>query len=195
MLQGFLLPLCAEGNCTLREAVIVSAVLRRVSLPMLHSAAALLRIADMEYSGTNSFFIQVLNKKYALPYRVVTSLRRSQNFEFSTCHNHAFGALVLALVEIRLDWSPVSKKICALVSCAPSLVSCPCFEEAPYSCNQKRACNISVITHPLQIFFVILLLKATPCWSIRQNVESGGHAEAPRVRHCCHPNQPPVNSQ
>lgn len=76
-LQGFLLPLCAEGNCTLREAVIVSAVLRRVSLPMLHSAAALLRIADMEYSGTNSFFIQVLlNKKYALPYRVVRSFAK-----------------------------------------------------------------------------------------------------------------------
>lgn len=73
--KGFLLPLCAEGNCTLREAVIVSAVLRRVSLPVLHSSAVLLRIADMEYSGTNSFFIQVLlNKKYALPYRVVDSL-------------------------------------------------------------------------------------------------------------------------
>ncbi len=70
--QGFLLPLCAAGDCSLREAVIVSAVLRRVSLPVLHSSAALLRIADMEYSGTNSFFIQVLlNKKYALPYRVV----------------------------------------------------------------------------------------------------------------------------
>ena len=72
-MQGFLLPLCAAGDCSLREAVIVSAVLRRVSLPVMHSAAALLRIADMEYSGTNSFFIQVLlNKKYALPYRVVS---------------------------------------------------------------------------------------------------------------------------
>lgn len=45
----------------------------RWSLQVLHSSAALLRIADMEYSGTNSFFIQVLlNKKYALPYRVVS---------------------------------------------------------------------------------------------------------------------------
>ena len=60
-IQGFLLPLCAAGDCSLREAVIVSAVLRRVSLPVLHSAAALLRIADMEYSGTNSFFISVRN--------------------------------------------------------------------------------------------------------------------------------------
>lgn len=34
MLQGFLLPLCAAGDCSLREAVIVAAVLRRVSLPV-----------------------------------------------------------------------------------------------------------------------------------------------------------------
>ena len=39
---------------------------------MLHSAAALLRLADMPYGGTTSFFIRVLlDKKYALPYRVV----------------------------------------------------------------------------------------------------------------------------
>ena len=57
--QGFLLPLCASGTCTLREAVIVSSVLRRVSLPVLHSAAALARLASMAYSGVNSFFIRV----------------------------------------------------------------------------------------------------------------------------------------
>lgn len=70
-----LLPLCASGTCTLREAVIVSSVLRRVSVPVLHSAAALLRLAEMPYSGTTSFFIRVLlDKKYALPYRVVDAL-------------------------------------------------------------------------------------------------------------------------
>ena len=58
-MQGFLLPLCASGDCTLREAVIVSAVLRRTSLPVLHSAAALARLAGMAYSGVNSFFIRV----------------------------------------------------------------------------------------------------------------------------------------
>jgi len=73
--QGLLLPLCASGTCTLREAVIVSSVLRRVSVPVLHSAAALLRLAEMPYSGTTSFFIRVLlDKKYALPYRVVDAL-------------------------------------------------------------------------------------------------------------------------
>jgi hypothetical protein len=46
-------------------------VLKRVSLPVLHSAAALLRLAEMEYCGTTSFFIRVLlDKKYALPFKV-----------------------------------------------------------------------------------------------------------------------------
>lgn len=68
--QGLLLPLCASRSCTLREAVIFTSVLRRSSLPALHSAAALLRLAAMEYCGTTSFFIRVLlDKKYALPYK------------------------------------------------------------------------------------------------------------------------------
>lgn len=73
--KGLLLPLCVEGDCTLREAVIFAAVLKRVSIPVLHSAAALMRIAEMEYAGTNSFFVlQLLDKKYALPYRVVDAM-------------------------------------------------------------------------------------------------------------------------
>ena len=124
--KGLLLPLCVSGSCTLREAVIFTSVIRRTSIPVLHSAAALLRIAgehrptavrllqlgahtrpraclparppaclhasslhhvppprpppvallpELPYSGTNSFFIRVLlDKKYALPYRVVDGL-------------------------------------------------------------------------------------------------------------------------
>ena len=51
--KGLLLPLCQAGDCTLREAVIMSSVLMRTSIPMLHSAAALMKIAEMDYSGTN----------------------------------------------------------------------------------------------------------------------------------------------
>lgn len=73
--KGILLPLCESQNCTLREAAIVASVLSKVSIPVLHSSAALLKIAEMEYSGTNSMFIRVLlDKKYALPYRVLDSL-------------------------------------------------------------------------------------------------------------------------
>lgn len=67
-----LLPLCRAGDCSLREAVILSSALSRASIPVAHSGAALLRLAEMPYAGTTSFFIRVLlDKKYALPYRVV----------------------------------------------------------------------------------------------------------------------------
>lgn len=73
--KGILLPLCSAGDCTLREAVIITSVIRRSSIPVLHSAAAMLRIAEMPYSGVNSFFIRVLlDKRYALPYRVIDAL-------------------------------------------------------------------------------------------------------------------------
>lgn len=48
--KGILVPLCEDG-CSLREAVIIGSVLAKVSIPMLHSAAALLKLADMEYTG------------------------------------------------------------------------------------------------------------------------------------------------
>jgi len=73
--KGILLPLCRSGTCTLREAVILSSALQKASIPVLHSAAAIMRIATMEYSGVNSFFLRVLlDKKYALPLKVVDSL-------------------------------------------------------------------------------------------------------------------------
>ncbi|KAI5794453.1 Bystin-domain-containing protein [Peziza echinospora] len=73
--KGFLFPLCQSGTCTLKEAQIVGSVLTRVSVPVLHSAAALLRLAEMEYTGPTSIFIRVLlDKKYALPYKVIDSL-------------------------------------------------------------------------------------------------------------------------
>lgn len=42
---------------------------------MLHSAAALLHLASMPYKGPTSLFIRVLlDKKYALPFKVVDAL-------------------------------------------------------------------------------------------------------------------------
>lgn len=63
------------GNCTLREAIILASVLAKSSIPMLHSAAAILKIAEMDYNGANSIFLKtLLDKKYALPYRVVDAV-------------------------------------------------------------------------------------------------------------------------
>jgi essential nuclear protein 1 len=82
--KGFLFPLVQSGTCTLREAHVVSGVLSRVSIPVLHSAAALLRLTDIaaeqasvstESGGATNIFIRVLlEKKYALPYKVVDNL-------------------------------------------------------------------------------------------------------------------------
>ena len=70
--KGLLLPLCESSTCSLREALIISSVLAKCSIPMLHSSAALLKISEMEYSGSNSIFMRTLfDKKYALPYRVI----------------------------------------------------------------------------------------------------------------------------
>jgi len=73
--KGILLPLCESSTCTLREAIILGSVLAKNSIPMLHSAAALLKLAEMKYTGANSIFIRILlDKKYALPYRVIDSI-------------------------------------------------------------------------------------------------------------------------
>lgn len=70
--KGVLLPLCMSGTCTLREAIIVGSVIAKNHIPILHSAATILKIAEMDYSGANSIFLRIFfDKKYALPYRVV----------------------------------------------------------------------------------------------------------------------------
>ncbi|THU72790.1 hypothetical protein C4D60_Mb04t15890 [Musa balbisiana] len=69
---GVLLPLCQSGTCTLQEAVIIGSIIQKVSIPPLHSIAALMKLAELEYCGTTSSFINpFLGKKYALPYRVL----------------------------------------------------------------------------------------------------------------------------
>jgi len=73
--KGILFPLCESGTCTLREAAIIGSVVSKVSIPVLHSGAALLKLAEMDYTGPNSLFIRVLlDKKYALPFKVVDAL-------------------------------------------------------------------------------------------------------------------------
>lgn len=64
-----------SGTCTLREAIIIGSVLAKNSVPLLHSAAAMLKVAELDYSGSNSIFLRIfLDKKYALPYRVIDAV-------------------------------------------------------------------------------------------------------------------------
>lgn len=70
--KGIVLPLLEAGDCTLREAIIFGSIISKSAIPVLHASACLLKICEMEYSGANSIFIRILlEKRYALPYRVV----------------------------------------------------------------------------------------------------------------------------
>ncbi|KAJ4493537.1 Bystin-domain-containing protein [Lentinula edodes] len=72
--KGILFPMLTQG-CTLREAAILASILAKVKIPVLHASAALLHIAEMDYTGPNSLFIRVLiDKKFELPYKVVDAL-------------------------------------------------------------------------------------------------------------------------
>jgi essential nuclear protein 1 len=81
--KGILFPLLQTG-CTLREATIVASVLARVSIPVLHSAAALSRCCDIsaeqmagDVNGaapTNLFIKTLLDKNYALPFQTIDAL-------------------------------------------------------------------------------------------------------------------------
>jgi len=64
-----------DSGCTLKESAIIASVLAKNKVPVVHSSAALMRIANMDYSGPNSLFIRILiDKKHQLPYKVVDAL-------------------------------------------------------------------------------------------------------------------------
>ncbi|KAF1936133.1 bystin [Clathrospora elynae] len=82
--KGVIFPMLIDGTCTQREAVIVASVVAKVSVPVLHSAAALHRLceiaaeqmsSDPDAAGPCNIFIKtLLEKKYALPYKVIDAL-------------------------------------------------------------------------------------------------------------------------
>ncbi|CAB4256677.1 similar to Saccharomyces cerevisiae YBR247C ENP1 Protein associated with U3 and U14 snoRNAs, required for pre-rRNA processing and 40S ribosomal subunit synthesis [Maudiozyma barnettii] len=69
--KGFLFPL-VETGCNIREATIAGSVLTKVSVPALHSSAALSYLLRLPFSPATTVFIKILlDKKYALPYQTV----------------------------------------------------------------------------------------------------------------------------
>lgn len=72
--RGLMLPLATEG-CTLRESIVMCSVLAKSSIPAMHASVAILKLASMAYTGTETIFLRtLLNKKYALPFRVIDSV-------------------------------------------------------------------------------------------------------------------------
>jgi essential nuclear protein 1 len=82
--KGIVFPMLTESRCTQREATIVASVVAKVSVPVLHSAAALHRLceiaaeqmsSDPDAAGPCNIFIKtLLEKKYALPFKVIDAL-------------------------------------------------------------------------------------------------------------------------
>ncbi|GAP85215.1 putative bystin-like protein [Rosellinia necatrix] len=78
--NGFLFPLVSSGSCTLKEAHIISGILLRVSVPVLHSAAAIKALCDIASGDlgaagvVNTFLKTLLEKRYALPWQAIDSL-------------------------------------------------------------------------------------------------------------------------
>ncbi|SCU99315.1 LANO_0F01464g1_1 [Lachancea nothofagi CBS 11611] len=69
--KGFLFPL-VETGCNIREATIGGSVLAKISIPALHSSAALSYLLRLPFSPATTVFIKILlEKKYALPYQTV----------------------------------------------------------------------------------------------------------------------------
>lgn len=81
--KGIVFALIGSGSCTLREAHIISSVMARVSVPVLHSAAGLKGLCDLaaqqtsngeSAASTNVFIKTLLDKGLALPYQVIDAL-------------------------------------------------------------------------------------------------------------------------
>lgn len=73
--KGFLLPLCQEDECTVREALVIASVLQKMHLPPVPTAVMIVKLTQLPFSGANSVFIRVLiDKKMALPYQAIDAL-------------------------------------------------------------------------------------------------------------------------
>nr|AET50848.1 hypothetical protein [Eimeria tenella] len=72
--KGIYLPLALDG-CTIREAVIVGSVVTKVSIPVLHGAAALVRLAavtpDQWIPSVSHMMTVLIDKKYSLPLQAI----------------------------------------------------------------------------------------------------------------------------
>ncbi|KAL0216683.1 hypothetical protein P9112_008867 [Eukaryota sp. TZLM1-RC] len=73
--KGLILPLLESGRVSNREAIIIGSILKKVSIPGVHSAVALLKMLQIEWHPPVSFFIRILlDKKYNLPASVISQV-------------------------------------------------------------------------------------------------------------------------
>lgn len=103
--KGIILPLCEDtAETTLREAVIISSILKKSHIPLMHSAATMLKIAEMPHNSTRCVFLMdLISKNYALPYRVLDSL-------VDHFHRYTYNQQV----EFNVQWHQTLLKFCQL---------------------------------------------------------------------------------
>lgn len=103
--RGIILPLCEESSETsLREAVIISSILKKTHVPLLHSAATMLKISEMPHSPARCVFLMdLISKNYALPYRVLDGI--VDHFTRYTYDDK---------IELNVQWHQTLLKFCQL---------------------------------------------------------------------------------
>lgn len=103
--KGIILPLCEDSaETTLREAVIISSIIKKSHVPLMHSAAAMLKIAEMPYGPARCVFLMdLISKNYALPYRVL-----------DTIVDHFFRYTYDKQIEFNVQWHQTLLKFCQL---------------------------------------------------------------------------------
>lgn len=73
--KGIVIPFCESEDISQKEAAILSSVLTKCPIPVYHSAAAIVFISKLQYSGPRAIVLRALiEKKYALPVSVVEAL-------------------------------------------------------------------------------------------------------------------------
>ncbi|KAK6587640.1 hypothetical protein RS030_81288 [Cryptosporidium xiaoi] len=77
--KGILLPLAADESCTVKEAIIIGSILAKVSIPVLHAAAAIIKLSQINPWNTcqTHFIMILLSKKYSMPRKVINELVES----------------------------------------------------------------------------------------------------------------------
>ncbi|KAL3824177.1 hypothetical protein ACJIZ3_020206 [Penstemon smallii] len=73
--KGILFPLCESRTCSRKEANIVGGIIKKNSIPSDPTGVALMMLSMMDFHCKTSYFITLLiEKKYALKYRVLDAL-------------------------------------------------------------------------------------------------------------------------
>lgn len=111
--SGILLPLCADMRTTQRQAAIMGSVIKKMSIPVLYSAAALIKLTKLDFYGPRAIVMRTLiEKKYSLPQSALHSLVEFIETSSRCAENNTviWQQLVLSVcVKYGADLSPLQK--------------------------------------------------------------------------------------